>query len=72
MSVASIGLRKEPTGCAIGFHADVIATAKRDLKAGEMLDGGGRLHSLRQAVPGREIDRPRQPAAGPGAQRETA
>jgi predicted homoserine dehydrogenase-like protein len=41
MSVASIGLRKEPTGCAIGFHADVIATAKRDLKAGEMLDGEG-------------------------------
>jgi len=23
---------KEPTGCPIGFHADVIATAKRDLK----------------------------------------
>src|SRR6516225_2388414 len=41
MSVASIGLRKEPTGCAIGFHADVIATTKRDLKAGEMLDGEG-------------------------------
>jgi predicted homoserine dehydrogenase-like protein len=36
-----VGLRKEPTGCAIGFHADVIATAKRDLKAGEMLDGEG-------------------------------
>ena len=41
MSVASVGLRKEPTGCPIGFHADVIATAKRDLKAGEMLDGEG-------------------------------
>ena len=41
MSVASIGLRKEPTGCPIGFHADVIATAKRDLKPGEMLDGEG-------------------------------
>src|SRR5258708_33208096 len=41
MSVASIGLRKEPTGCAIGFHADVIAAAKRDLLAGEMLDGEG-------------------------------
>ena len=27
MSVASVGLRKEPTGCPIGFHADVIATA---------------------------------------------
>lgn len=41
MSVASIGLRREPTGCPIGFHADVIATAKRDLKPGEMLDGEG-------------------------------
>ena len=41
ISVASVGLRREPTGCAIGFHADVIATAKRDLAAGEMLDGEG-------------------------------
>ena len=41
MSVTSVGLRKEPTGCPIGFHADVIATAKRDLKPGEMLDGEG-------------------------------
>jgi predicted homoserine dehydrogenase-like protein len=41
ISVASVGLRKEPTGCAIGFHADVIATAKRDLKPGEILDGEG-------------------------------
>src|SRR5713101_1159667 len=41
ISVASVGLRREPTGCPIGFHADVIATAKRDLKAGEMLDGEG-------------------------------
>jgi predicted homoserine dehydrogenase-like protein len=41
ISVASVGLRKEPTGCPMGFHADVIATAKRDLKPGEMLDGEG-------------------------------
>ncbi len=41
ISVASVGLRREPTGCATGFHADVIATAKRDLAAGEMLDGEG-------------------------------
>ncbi|MBV9835976.1 MAG: Gfo/Idh/MocA family oxidoreductase [Alphaproteobacteria bacterium] len=41
ISVASVGLRREPTGCAIGFHADVIATAKRDLAAGEILDGEG-------------------------------
>ena len=41
ISVASVGLRREPTGCATGFRADVVATAKRDLKAGERLDGEG-------------------------------
>jgi predicted homoserine dehydrogenase-like protein len=41
ISVASVGLRGEPTGCATGFRADAIATAKRDLKAGELLDGEG-------------------------------
>ena len=41
ISVASVGLRGEATGSAIGFNADVVATAKRDLKPGEMLDGEG-------------------------------
>ena len=41
ISVASVGLRGEPTGAATCFNADVIATAKRDLKPGEMLDGEG-------------------------------
>lgn len=41
ISVASVALRGEPTGAAIGMNADVIATAKRDLKAGELLDGEG-------------------------------
>jgi predicted homoserine dehydrogenase-like protein len=41
ISVASIGLRNEPTGAPVAFNADVVATAKRDLKAGEMLDGEG-------------------------------
>jgi predicted homoserine dehydrogenase-like protein len=41
ISVASIGLRGEPTGCPTGFRADVVATAKRDLKTGEILDGEG-------------------------------
>jgi predicted homoserine dehydrogenase-like protein len=41
ISVASVGLRKEPTGQAWGWHGDVVATAKRDLAAGEMLDGEG-------------------------------
>src|SRR5512140_2094888 len=41
ISVASVGLRGEPTGAAICFNADVIATAKRNLMQGEILDGEG-------------------------------
>jgi predicted homoserine dehydrogenase-like protein len=41
ISVASVGLRGEPTGCATGFRADAVATAKRDLRPGELLDGEG-------------------------------
>ena len=41
ISVASAALRAEPTGCPRGFQADVIATAKRDLEIGEVLDGEG-------------------------------
>ena len=41
ISVASAGLRNEPTGQAIAWHGDVVATAKRDLAAGETLDGEG-------------------------------
>jgi predicted homoserine dehydrogenase-like protein len=41
ISVASAALRKEPTGAPTGFRSDVAATAKRDLKAGEVLDGEG-------------------------------
>jgi predicted homoserine dehydrogenase-like protein len=41
ISIASAALRGEPTGCPRGFRADVIATAKRDLEVGEVLDGEG-------------------------------
>ena len=41
ISVASAGLRGEPTGSATGWRGDVVATAKRDLRAGESLDGEG-------------------------------
>jgi predicted homoserine dehydrogenase-like protein len=41
ISVASAALRNEPTGAPTGFRSDVIATAKRDLKKAEMLDGEG-------------------------------
>ena len=41
ISVASVGLRGEATGAATGFRGDVVATAKRHLKAGATLDGEG-------------------------------
>ena len=41
ISVASVALRGESTGSAICWNADVVATAKRDLKPGEILDGEG-------------------------------
>ena len=41
ISVASVGLRREPTGAPRSFSADVVATAKRDLVVGDLLDGEG-------------------------------
>jgi len=41
ISVASVGLRGESTGCATGWRADAVAVAKKNLSAGEMLDGEG-------------------------------
>jgi len=41
VSVASAACRGEPTGSPIAFRSDVVATAKRDLKKGEVLDGEG-------------------------------
>jgi predicted homoserine dehydrogenase-like protein len=41
ISVASVGLRGEPTGCATGWRADAVAVSKKDLKQGELLDGEG-------------------------------
>jgi predicted homoserine dehydrogenase-like protein len=39
--VASVALRGEATGVARCWNADVVATAKRDLRVGELLDGEG-------------------------------
>ena len=41
ISVASVGLRGEPTGCPTGWRADAVALAKKTLLAGEILDGEG-------------------------------
>lgn len=40
-SVASIMLRQEATGAPRGFVGDAVATAKRKLRVGEVLDGEG-------------------------------
>jgi predicted homoserine dehydrogenase-like protein len=39
--VASVALRGESTGAPTGFRGDAVATAKRDLKPGDELDGEG-------------------------------
>ncbi len=41
ISILSAALLNKPTGMTKGFVGDVVATAKRGLKAGEMLDGEG-------------------------------
>jgi len=51
ISVASVGLRGEPTGCATGFRADAVASAKRDLGAGEVLDGEGGFTVVGKLMP---------------------
>ncbi|BAQ47482.1 MULTISPECIES: NAD(P)H-dependent oxidoreductase [Methylobacterium] len=54
LSVASIAVRGEPTGTTRGFSGDVVATAKRDLKAGERLDGEGGYTVYGRLVPARD------------------
>lgn len=41
VSVIAAGVTGQPTGTARDFKADVVATAKRGLEAGEVLDGEG-------------------------------
>ncbi|TPW75792.1 flagellar biosynthesis protein FlgA [Schumannella soli] len=41
VSIAAAVLRNEATGAPTGFRGDVVTTAKKDLKAGETLDGEG-------------------------------
>ncbi len=41
ISVASAGLRREPTGAPTGFRGDAVCVAKRALRSGETLDGEG-------------------------------
>ena len=41
VSIASAVLRGEATGSPTGFRGDVVSTAKKDLRAGDTLDGEG-------------------------------
>jgi len=41
ISILSAALRREATGQPQGFRGDAVAVAKRNLRAGEMLDGEG-------------------------------
>lgn len=54
MSVASVALRKEATGVATCWQADVVATAKRDLQPGEILDGEGGYTVWGKLLPARK------------------
>jgi predicted homoserine dehydrogenase-like protein len=44
-------LRGEATGCSKEFRGDAVATAKRDLQAGDMLDGEGGYAVWANAIP---------------------
>src|SRR6201998_2879081 len=52
ISILSAALRKEPTGQPRGFRGDVGAIAKRDLRAGEILDGEGGYQVWGKLMPG--------------------
>ncbi|HVS27868.1 MAG TPA: SAF domain-containing protein [Burkholderiales bacterium] len=54
ISVASVGLRNEPTGASRDFRGDVVAVAKRGIKAGEILDGEGGYTVYGKLMPARD------------------
>jgi predicted homoserine dehydrogenase-like protein len=53
VSIATVALRRETTGSAQDFRADVAAVAKRDLAAGETLDGEGGYTVYGKLMPAR-------------------
>ena len=56
-SIMSAVLRNEPTGVSSIWKADAIATAKRDLSEGEILDGEGGFCVWAKAIPARLSDK---------------
>lgn len=51
VSILSAALRDEPTGAPAAWRGDVVAVAKRDLRAGEVLDGEGGFTVWGKLVP---------------------
>ncbi len=51
VSILSAALRREPTGSSRAFRGDAVATAKRSLRAGEVLDGEGGYMVYGKLVP---------------------
>jgi predicted homoserine dehydrogenase-like protein len=53
ISIYSAVLRNEPTGTPTAFRGDAVAVAKRDLRAGEWLDGEGGYTVWGKLIPAR-------------------
>ncbi len=71
MSVASVALRGEATGVAHCWNADVVATAKRDLRVGEVLDGEGGYTVWGQVAAGADLGAHGRVAARSGARHQS-
>jgi predicted homoserine dehydrogenase-like protein len=54
ISVASVGLRGESTGCPTGWRGDAVAVAKKNLLAAEILDGEGGYTVVGRLMPAAE------------------
>jgi len=54
VSIASIGVRKEPTGYPKMFKTDVVTIAKFDIPAGTVLDGEGGYYVYGNVMPARQ------------------
>src|ERR1700694_1006111 len=54
ISVASVGLRGESTGCPTGWRADAVAVAKKNLLPAEILDGEGGYTVVGRLMPAAE------------------
>ena len=63
ISVANAALRGEATGAPDAWRGDVVATAKRDLRVGEVLDGEGGYTVWGRLMPAEDSLSGKQPGA---------